>query len=367
MGFTQKREGRRGVRYVSTWADDQGRQREKTFARKTDADNWWKDQESAKRRGEYVDTSNKITLTEYADKWLASRPHRNSTAIRDRSLVKVHIAGTPLGARRVTAIRNDEVQDWVTDRARVLAPGTVRLAVAVLSGIFNAAIRSRMISTNPATGLSLPRMAKSRIVPLTTDQVHRLADAIDPRARAMVITQSGIGVRIAELLALRVQDVDFERRSVRIDWQLSQDGQTRLPQLKSDNSHRTVPLPQMVAEELLAHLVQFPPAESGELFSTAQGNLYRQEHYQARIFRKAVAAAGLPEGTTPHGLRHAYASWLLAAGESVFTVAERIGDTPQQVFKTYGHVMPNGEDRTRRAIDDAWDADQTAPERATGK
>ena len=80
-----------------------------------------------------------------------------------------------------------------------------------------------------------------------------------------------------------------------------------------------------------------------------------------------MAAAGLPVGTTPLGLRHAYASWLLAAGESVFTVAERIGDTPQQVFKTYGHVMPNGEDRTRRAIDDAWDADQTAPERATGK
>jgi integrase len=366
MGFTKKRTGKRGTSYVAYWLDDQGRQHEKSFSRKGQADAHWQDQESAKRRGEYVDTSNKITLAERADKWLASRPHRNSTAIRDQSLVKVHIAGTPLGARQVTAIRNDEVQDWVTEGSKVLAPGTVRLAVEVLSSIFNAAVRDRLIRTNPAQGLSLPRMAKSRFVPLTADQVHRLADAIDPRARAMIITLSGIGPRIAELLALRVQDVDFERHSVRIDWQLSQDGKTRLPKLKSDNSHRTVPLPQVVAEELLAHLVQFPPAEGGELFTTAQGNLWRQEHFQARTFRRAVAAAGLPEDTTPHHLRHAYASWLLAAGESVFTVAERIGDSPAQVWKTYGHVMPNGEDRTRSAIDDAM-APAPSAEALTGK
>jgi len=42
---------------------------------------------------------------------------------------------------------------------------------------------------------------------------------------------------------------------------------------------------------------------------------------------------------------------LLDAGESVITVAERIGDTPEMVLKVYGHVMPNTEDRTRRAID----------------
>jgi len=46
-------------------------------------------------------------------------------------------------------------------------------------------------------------------------------------------------------------------------------------------------------------------------------------------------------------LRHHYVSVLLDAGESVITVAERIGDTPEMVLKVYGHVMPNTEDRTR--------------------
>jgi integrase len=54
-------------------------------------------------------------------------------------------------------------------------------------------------------------------------------------------------------------------------------------------------------------------------------------------------------------LRHHYASVLLEAGESVVAVAERLGhENATLVLKTYGHLMPDSEDRTRRAIDDAW-------------
>ncbi len=53
--------------------------------------------------------------------------------------------------------------------------------------------------------------------------------------------------------------------------------------------------------------------------------------------------------------RHHYASVLLAAGESVAAVAERLGhENAQLVLTTYGHLMPDSEDRTRRAVDDAW-------------
>jgi integrase len=71
-----------------------------------------------------------------------------------------------------------------------------------------------------------------------------------------------------------------------------------------------------------------------------------------------VRRAGLPAGTTSHHLRHHYASVLLAAGESVVAVAERLGhENATLVLKTYGHLMPDSEDRTRRAIDAAWTTD----------
>ena len=54
--------------------------------------------------------------------------------------------------------------------------------------------------------------------------------------------------------------------------------------------------------------------------------------------------AELPAGTTSHALRHHYASVLLAAGESVVAVAERLGhENATLVLKTYGHLMPDSE------------------------
>ena len=73
------------------------------------------------------------------------------------------------------------------------------------------------------------------------------------------------------------------------------------------------------------------------------------------MFKPAAKNAGLPAGVTSHDLRHHYASVLLAAGESVVAVAERLGhENATLVLKTYGHLMPDSEDRTRRAIDTAW-------------
>ena len=53
---------------------------------------------------------------------------------------------------------------------------------------------------------------------------------------------------------------------------------------------------------------------------------------------------------------------LLAAGESAVAVAERLGhENAALVLKTHGHAMPDAEDRTRRAVDEAWSGAITAP------
>jgi site-specific recombinase XerD len=102
---------------------------------------------------------------------------------------------------------------------------------------------------------------------------------------------------------------------------------------------------------------------SGAMPERCRAMVIRHEHYGARIFAPSVKKAELPAGTTSHALRHHYASVLLAAGESVVAVAERLGhENAALVLKTYGHLMPDSEDRTRRAIDDAWTSDGTQTE-----
>jgi integrase len=170
----------------------------------------------------------------------------------------------------------------------------------------------------------------------------------------MVITQAGLGLRVAELLALSKQDLSFKFGTVRIEWQLTQDGKDRV-EPKTPRSRRTLPLPSVVAEALKAHLAEFPPAEDGSLFTTEHGNLYRQEHYGARIFAPAVRVARLPAGSRSHDLRHHFASVMLQATGNPMLVAEMLGhENATLVLKVYGHLMPGSEDQMRRVIDAAW-------------
>ncbi|SFO32540.1 Phage integrase family protein [Geodermatophilus obscurus] len=85
-------------------------------------------------------------------------------------------------------------------------------------------------------------------MPLSVEQVAALARAMPERYRAMVFTQAGLGLRIGELLALRAQDVDFVRRSVRIEWQSTQGSKGERSEPKTPRSRRTIPLPRLVAE-----------------------------------------------------------------------------------------------------------------------
>jgi integrase len=174
------------------------------------------------------------------------------------------------------------------------------------------------------------------------------------RMQAMVLAQAGLGLRVGELLALRVSEIDFLRREVQIIEQLHPRTRERMP-LKTPSSRRTLPLPQMVAEALAAHLADFGANDEGYVFTNARGLSYQAHTYQYRL-RVQAQRVGLPP-VTSHDLRRTYASWLLLAGESVVTVAARLGHKDaSKVISTYGHLVPGTEDRTRRAIDSAWSA-----------
>jgi integrase len=73
------------------------------------------------------------------------------------------------------------------------------------------------------------------------------------------------------------------------------------------------------------------------------------------VLNPAVWRAKLRVGTTSHALRHHFASVLLQAGESVVAVADALGhENATLVLKTYGPLMPDSEDRMRRAVDLPW-------------
>jgi integrase len=136
-----------------------------------------------------------------------------------------------------------------------------------------------------------------------------------------------------------------------------------------------------VAKELKAHIKEFPPVTVtlpwGEpdgrlrtyrlLFTDAKGKAYNRSVLKQGDWKRALVAAGvIPPRTSGsqyfaaapddgmHALRHAYASVLLDAGETIKALAEYLGHSdPGFTLRTYTHLMPGSAIRTRRAIDRA--------------
>jgi len=81
------------------------------------------------------------------------------------------------------------------------------------------------------------------------------------------------------------------------------------------------------------------------------------------VFANGLRRAGLPEWPTPHDLRHFYASTLIRSGASVKVVQARLGhSSAKTTLDVYGHLFPDEEDRTRRAIEDAFAERPESPE-----
>jgi integrase len=330
------------------------------FARKIDAQKWLDEQTAGIVTGTYVDPrAGKVTFTEYAETWRKAQVHRPSTQVLVEATLRRN-AFPALGARPLAAILPSDIQAWVKrlstggpDR-QALTPATVAVVHGIVSGIFRAAIRDRKIVANPCESTRLPNVTPKRIEPLTTEAVRSLEASAPPRWRAFITALAGTGLRQGELLGLTVDRIDFLRRVLRVDRQLSQvPGQTlTLTPPKTAASVRTMPLPPVVVAALAAHLAEFPPGPEGFVFTDDNGAPMRRRRFSRAVWIPMRTAAGLLASVSCHDLRHYYASLLIRHGESVKTVQARLGHaSASETLDTYSHLWPDSDDRTREAVD----------------
>jgi integrase len=129
------------------------------------------------------------------------------------------------------------------------------LVLVIVKEVVQLGVADRLIARSPAVGLKLPRREREKVIPLSTEQLAALVDAVPQRYRAAVIVAAGSGLRMAELFGLTVDDVDFLRREIRVDHQLVSGIVGQEPRLgppKTEASRRTIPVPRVVVGALSA-------------------------------------------------------------------------------------------------------------------
>lgn len=182
------------------------------------------------------------------------------------------------------------------------------------------------------------------------------------------------GMRPGEALALRWRDVDLKGRKVRVRQTLVRlrgkkrkagEGEAaprwcfRPP--KTAKSRREIPIPVALAAQLAEHrrgqakrrLKVGPSWEDHDLvFAGHWGQPLDWHNVSQRAFREILEAAKLPKGIRPYDPRHSTASLLLAAGEHVKMVAERLGhSTTTLTLDTYAHVAPGMQERATERLE----------------
>jgi integrase len=257
------------------WRTPEGDSRSKTFRRRVDVEQHLTTVEGSKLTGAYIDrSSGKITFAEFAHKWRDAQVHRRTTASSVETNLRVHVFPT-FGERPIGSIRPSEIQAWVRGRSDMLAPSTVQVVYRLVAAIFAAAAADRLIATSPCTGIKLPRRERRQVVPLETNHVRALADAVPERYRALVVLAASTGVRQGEAFAVSTDTVDFLRRTLTVDRQvLHVGGEPFVGPPKTEASRRVIPLPQVALNALAVHLQRFPT--DGVLFTDDAGRMIRR-------------------------------------------------------------------------------------------
>ena len=183
-----------------------------------------------------------------------------------------------------------------------LSATSVAKAYRLLPASFAVAVESGFLAKNPCTirGAGYERTPEMAFA--TPEQVALLADVIQPEYRALQLMAAYSSLRWVNSPGWRRRNVNPLHRTVTVVEQLTEvNGHLALGPPKTDSSRRTVRLPDLVADELAAHLERRQAGSNGLVFPAAEGGPMRRSNFRRRMWRPALEAAGL-QGLSFHDL-----------------------------------------------------------------
>lgn len=348
MASIEKRSRNGRLRWYARYRDPAGSQLVKVFDRRVDAEHFLTTVEASKLTGSYVDAKRaSITFRVFAEEHWAAHAHNlapDTTRVVKRSRLERHILPV-LGDHPVGAVRPSTVAGAVATWSRTLAPGTVGQVLRQVRQILDAALADGLVASNAAKAVKAPTAPRRRDVHLTDEDITAILAATPEHYRPLAVALVGLGLRISEACGLRVQDVDFLRRTVRIRQQRRPGGD--MGRLKTGSSSRDIPADDTVLEALAEQIRQWPRPD-GLVFGSVAGRPLTKS-IAGHVFDDIERAVGFT--VSPHSLRHYFGAGLVSRGVSVVAVARWLGhSSPEITYRVYAYLRPDDETAGRAAM-----------------
>ena len=215
------------------------------------------------------------------------------------------------------------------------ARSTMARRLACLRTFFRYCCREKLAATNPAKALRTPRAGRRLPHFLSTEQVAQLLEAppasqpLGLRDRAILETLYSAGLRVAELAGLNVENWDRDADILRV--------------LGKGRKERVAPVGRYAAQALSRWLAvrspdpTAPALQQGAMFLNKRGRRLTTRSI-GRLLEKYILQTGLDRLTTPHTLRHSFATHLLDGGADLRSVQELLGHKSLTTTQIYTHV-----------------------------
>jgi integrase len=284
-----------------------------------------------------------ITLKKLIDEWRTDVAVnlKGSTVRAAESHFRAHIL-PKLGSLPLTDITTKIVQGFVA----YLATGkrskkTVKNVLLTLSSVLRKARAWGYACGNfSLADITLPREGvRKEQRSFTDEEVGAILSAAPEPFGTILAVTAVLGLRIGEVLALRVSDVDLTQRIVRV--RQSVDAVTRTVQaVKSSSSSADVPMPSQLEGRLRKHL-QIQDRRTDLLFVNRNGRPFSANKLREKVLHPLLEKLGIPRGGF-HSMRHGAASALLADGATQAVVQKQLRHSdPRITLGVYAHVIGN--------------------------
>ena len=190
----------------------------------------------------------------------------------------------------------------------------------------------------PKMFFDIPRPKKPQILPktLSKNEVKRIIAATTNLKHSVALQLSyGMGLRVSEVVNLKVEDIDSERMVVHIKG-------------AKGKKDRVVPLPTSILPLLRRYYLDYKPTEY--LLEGQYGGQYAKASAQ-NVFKTAMRKAGINKRVGIHGLRHSYATHLLEAGADMRFIQELLGHNSIKTTQIYTKVTPRSLSKIQSPLD----------------
>lgn len=264
-----------------------------------------------------------VRFSEFVVRWQANVLVGRKPSVQHQKIGHLNRYLLPaFGEMMISQIGQEQAQTLVTQLSARMKRHSVLNVIGTLSGILRTA-RKWGYLTGPfmRADLDLPTDTKPVVRRrFSPEQVRSLIDAAEGKTKAMLATIALTGIRGGELMALCVEDLDFDAGQINVVHTVYK-GELLSP--KSHASAAPVPMPEALADLLTEYLASWEPNEKGLLFPNALGRPFNLTRFTVKRLWPLLDKMGMPRCGL-HAFRRTLGTHMLASGASPKDVQKQL-------------------------------------------